>query len=68
MGFPGAKTRGNFFNFRKTDHYKKVLFAQGLFFRSSEHNHRKRREFFSMQVPYLTGVTNDDDDEDRRCY
>jgi len=45
--FPGER-----FSFiEKTNNYKKVLFAQGLFFRSSELNYQKRVYIFLCKCP-----------------
>jgi len=52
MGFPVLKPGEKFPILEKNDHYKKVLFEQGLFILSSEHNYRKNVEIFYMQVPY----------------
>jgi len=55
MRFPMLKPRESF-QFKKNNHHKKVLFAQGLFFRSSELNYRKKWNCFWCKYPIMQKI------------
>jgi len=52
-GIPRAKTWVTLSVLEKTDHNKKVLFAQGLCFRSFEHNYLEKWKKFPCKNPII---------------
>jgi len=71
MGFPLLKSGETLLILEKTNHYKRVVFAQGLFFRSSYHRSRLPRTlrgtFLMRERERRVCIAYDDEKKEAQC-